>query len=90
MIDFPSVEAVSHHPHMSYTERLEIDRLEEVIMKSYRQCQKKEARTDILGVNSDHQCSACHHSMFIYAQSVNETNTSLRVSTKYNDDMSGM
>jgi len=90
MADFPSAEAVSHHPRISYTERLEIDRLEEVIMKSYRQCQKKEARTDVLGVNSDHQCSACYHSVFIYAQSVNETNMGLRVSTKYNDDMSGM
>lgn len=72
MADFPSTEAVLHHPHVSYTERLEIGRLEEVIMKSYRQCQKKEARTDVLGVNSDHQCSACRHSMFLYAQSVNE------------------
>lgn len=61
MADFPSAEAVSHHPHMSYTERLE-----EAIMKSYRQCQK-EARTNVLRVNSNHQCSACHHSMFIYA-----------------------
>jgi hypothetical protein len=72
MADFPSAEAVSHHPHVSYTERLEIDRLEEVIMKSYCQCQKKEARTDVLGVNSDHQYSTYHHSMFLYAQSINE------------------
>jgi hypothetical protein len=70
MADFPSAGAVSQHPHISYTEYVEIGALEEVIMNSYRQCQKKESREDELTVDGDQQYSACHHSTFLYASSV--------------------
>ena len=63
-LDLQSLQEHSQHPHTSYIEISDLNRLEEIVMKSYRQCNMKRKRQDFSIEYADNQCTACSHSKF--------------------------
>src|SRR2546423_1785935 len=67
-VAFPSAEGLTTHPHSAYLECHDLNGLEEIITRSYRQCLGKQRRRDALTSSADGQCSLCRQSKFCLLQ----------------------
>jgi len=65
IVAFDSVSKAMLHGHDSYIQFALPAQMERAVVRSYRSCRRKKARTDELTVSGQFTCSLCDHREFL-------------------------